>query len=173
MQRYLSAILLVLALSTASARAAGESDAETEDRPAGASGQPVPRFVSLAADKVNLRSGPAAKYPVTWTYLKKGLPVMVTAEFEHWRRIKDVDGDEGWVHKSLLTGRRQALVVGEVRSLHRAPEAKAAIVARVEPGVIGKLEACEGTWCRLRLDKALGWLPREAIFGALPGEEIK
>jgi len=170
-QRFLTVLVLSLAIAASAAADGGEG--ENEERAAGPSGQTVPRFVSLAADKVNLRSGPAPRYPVTWTYQKKGLPVLVTAEFEHWRRIRDVDGDEGWVHKSLLSGRRHALVVGEVSALRRRPEAKAAIVARAEPGVLGRLEACAGDWCRLRLDQAHGWLPRQAIFGALPGEELK
>ena len=78
-------------------------------------GLPLPRFVSLAADRVNVRFGPGKQYPVNWVFARKGLPVEIIAEFDTWRKIRDYDGEEGWIHSSLLSSRRTIMVTGEVR----------------------------------------------------------
>ena len=136
----------------------------------GPSGLPLPRFVSIISDKVNLRTGPGMRYPVAWVFVRRNLPVMVTEEFEHWRKIRDRDGAEGWVHKSLLSGRRYGVVEGEVQTLRRAPRPDAPAVLLAEPGVIGRLVACERDWCELEVEELVGWLPKTQLFGALPGE---
>ena len=74
------------------------------------SGLPVPRFVSLKADKTNLREGPSKDHRTTWVYQRAGLPVEITAEFGMWRKVRDSDGTEGWVLHNLLSGRRTAIV---------------------------------------------------------------
>jgi len=136
----------------------------------GPSGLSLPRFVSITSDKVNLRTGPGMRYPVAWVFVRRNLPVMVTEEFELWRKIRDRDGAEGWVHKSLLSGRRYGVVEGEVQTLRRAPRPDAPAVLLAEPGVIGRLVACERDWCELEVEKLAGWLPKTRLFGALPGE---
>src|SRR5258708_21975031 len=89
----------------------------TAEEPTGtASGLPVPRFVSLKSDRVNVRGGPTKDHDVTWVYTRSGLPVEVTAEFENWRRIRDWEGAEGWVYHSLLSGRRTAIVAPKAKS---------------------------------------------------------
>ena len=138
----------------------------------GASGLPIPRFVSLSSGKVNMRAGPGVRYPITWVYRRKGMPLMVMAEFEYWRKVRDADGTEGWMHRSLLSGRRTALLRGPVNELRRAPEAGSPVVLRAEGGVVAKLLGCQGGWCRLTLNDIRAWLPRSAFFGALPNEEF-
>src|SRR5579871_5533046 len=71
---------------------------------------PLPRYVSLKSDKVNLREGPSKDHRTTWIFERAGLPVEITAEFDTWRKIRDSEGSEGWVLHSLLSGRRTALV---------------------------------------------------------------
>ncbi len=73
-------------------------------------GLPVPRYVSLKTDRVNLREGPSKDHRTAWVYQRAGLPVEIIAEYETWRRIRDSEGTEGWVLHSLLSGRRTALV---------------------------------------------------------------
>jgi len=137
----------------------------------GPSGLPLPRFVSLRGAEVNLRTGPGIRYPIDWVYRRRGLPVEVIDEFETWRRIRDYEGTMGWVHQSMLEGRRSVLVLGEQRVLRRTPETSAPGVARLDPGVIARLEGCEAAWCLLKVRGYDGWLRREAVFGLYPGEE--
>lgn len=144
------------------ALAASAAAAETDEK--------LPRFESLRADMVNLRAGPGERYPVEWVYQRKGLPVEVTASFDVWRRIKDSDGTEGWVHERMLTGRRSVIVTGALRTLHSDANGASAAVARLEPGVVARLLACKGDWCRLEAQGIKGWLPRGEIWGVFPDE---
>ncbi|WP_250152505.1 SH3 domain-containing protein [Ancylobacter radicis] len=140
------------------------------------SGLPVPRFVSLKADKVNVRSGPTRDHAVAWVFTRAGLPVEVTAEFETWRRIRDADGAEGWVYHSMLSARRTALVSpwskGEPAALREAPSTDSSIKARLEPGVLGKVDHCNGKWCRFFDNGFDGYVEQEKLWGVYPGEKI-
>ena len=163
MIRILSALLVLAVLAVPSA-----ANAQTPRE-----NLPVPRFVSLRSEEVNLRTGPGVRYPVEWVFVRRQMPVEILQEFENWRRIRDRDGTEGWVHQSMLTGRRAAVVEGEMRNLRRRPEAEAPVVARVEPGVVAAILECKDAWCRLETAGFRGWVPRTEIWGVYPNEAIK
>lgn len=131
------------------------------------SGLPVPRFVSLGTDKANLRSGPGKRYPIGWVFVRRGLPLEVIAEYEQWRKIRDVDGAVGWIHRSLLSNRHNATVTGQhPRPLLRQPEPNADVIAHLEPGVIGRLINCEKNWCHFEVGGRRGWINRSNLWGA-------
>jgi SH3-like domain-containing protein len=146
---------------------------EAPAREIGPSGLPLPRFVSLRAAKVNLRTGPGIRYPIEWVYARKGLPLEVIDEFETWRRVRDWQGSVGWVHQSMLSGRRGALVVGAEALLRRAPEDDAAGLARIEAAVVGRLRACARGWCRIEAEGFEGWLHEREIYGVYAGETVE
>lgn len=143
----------------------------------GTSGLPVPRFVSLKADKVNVRNGPNKDQDVAWVFSRAGLPVEVTAEFETWRRIRDADGAEGWVYHSMLSLRRTALVApwlkNETVVLRAEPNADAKVVARLEPGVLGTVKKCDGKFCRLVGEGFDGYVQQSQLFGVYPDEKVE
>lgn len=134
---------------------------------------PVPRFVTLGVDEVNLRTGPGLRYPIKLIVRKDGLPVEITREFDVWRQIRDVEGDEGWVHQSMLSGRRAVVIKGHVQALLKKPDESAPPVVKAEPGVIGALEACEGKWCQVDVAGYEGWIKRDDIWGVYPDEKIE
>lgn len=133
---------------------------------------PVPRFVTLGPDEVNLRNGPGIRYPIRLIIRKQGLPVEVIRQFDAWRQVRDRDGDEGWVHKSMLSGRR-AVIVTAPQTLLRKPEADARPVVRLEQGVVATLDACDGDWCELGVNGFEGWARRDSLWGVYPDEEFK
>lgn len=149
---------------------AGTPRAETEQ---GESGLPIPRFVSLRADEVNIRTGPGSRYPVEWTYQRRNMPVEVISEFDVWRKIRDWEGTEGWVNKAMLSSRRTVLVTGEVRALRRDRSAAATAIARLEPGVIARVLKCEGEWCKIEAGGYEGWILRTEAWGTRPDEKIE
>lgn len=132
--------------------------------------QRLPRFESLRSDKAYLRVGPGVRFPIAWVYQRRGLPVEVIEEYDTWRRVRDRDGVEGWMHSSLLQTKRQVLVHGGVRDMRRAAEDGAQVVARLEPGVIGALQRCETNWCRVEITGLSGWIRRDQIWGVYPFE---
>jgi SH3-like domain-containing protein len=143
--------------------------AQTETQP---TGLPLPRFASLRADEVNVRTGPGPRYPVEWVFVRRNMPVEIVAEFDTWRRIRDWQGTEGWAHKSMLSGRRTVMMQGEVRTLRREPTKDSPAVARAEPGVVGNLEACDNSWCRIEVGGFEGWLKLGEFWGVYPDERI-
>ncbi|TVR82450.1 MAG: hypothetical protein EA405_06620 [Rhodospirillales bacterium] len=162
----LACVVVVVAALAGVAAAAADS---------GPSGLPLPRFVSLRADEVNLRAGPGTQYPVEWVYRRRLLPVEIVAEHHNWRRIRDWQGDQGWVHHSLLIGRRSVLITGEMAEVRATREPGSRRVARVEPGVTGMLLTCPdpGPYCRVRFGRTEGWLARSAFWGSYPGEIVR
>ncbi|PYE47051.1 SH3-like domain-containing protein [Rhizobium sp. PP-F2F-G20b] len=147
----------------------------------GASGLPLPRFVSLKSKSVNLRVGPSVDYAVSWRYLKPGVPVEIIQEYDNWRRVRDADGTEGWVNQALLSGARTALAApwmrgkgqGVLVNMRREPQSNASIVARIEPGVMLHIGQCTGEWCKAEAQGAEGWIVQTEIWGAYPGEAFK
>lgn len=161
----------LLALARPAAFAAGELATGS------ASGLPVPRFVSLKADKVKVRQGPNLDQDVRWIYTRAGMPVEITAEFDNWRRIRDWEGAEGWVYHSLLSGKRTAVVVptlkGELVPLYNSPDPKAAVAAQLQGGVVGALKSCTGSWCEFAGKGFDGWIKQERLWGAYPNEKVE
>lgn len=177
------AVLLALLLALPALPAAAQSNlsaqaSQSAAQKGGVTGLPLPRFVSLRASEVNLRTGPGIRYPIDWVYRREGLPVEVIDEFEAWRRIRDSEGTTGWVHQSMLSAKRTAVIMGEQRSLLAKAEQGAAVVAYLEPGVIAQLPRCERGWCEAAVTDALGnryrgWIRQDAVWGAYPGETFK
>jgi len=140
------------------------------------SGLPVPRFVSLKSDRVNVRSGPNKDQEVRWVYTRAGMPVEITAEFENWRRIRDWEGAEGWVYHSLLSGKRSAVVVPTLKDdlvpLYERADVKSPEAARLQSGVLGQIKSCTGSWCELVGKNFDGWIRQERLWGAYPNEKV-
>lgn len=140
----------------------------------GGSGLPIPRFVSLRASEANMRTGPGEQYPIKWTYRRPGLPLEVVKEFDHWRRVRDWQGAEGWMHSSMLTNKRSIVVTGELRTLRARPDPDSRALARIEGSVIGRLKSCPkgSDWCKVDIGTAEGWLRRSDLWGVYADEEV-
>ena len=147
-------------------------------------GLPVPRYVSLKTDRVNLREGPSKDHRTAWVFQRAGLPVEIIAEYETWRRIRDSEGTEGWVLHSLLSGRRTALVTpwvkGEVQPvpLYERAGDRAEVVARLQPSVIANVKQCDGSWCRIVVPQAAsgdldGYIRQDRLWGVYPNEKVE
>ncbi len=135
---------------------------------------PLPRFVSLASDKVYVRAGPGSRFPIKWEFQKKGLPVEVILEFDTWRKIRDFDAQEGWVHQSLLSGRRAAIIKSqEMVAVRRKPNETGRLVAKMEPGVVAEIDKCQESWCRLEASGYKGWVQRGFVWGVYEGEAVE
>ncbi|MEM8797284.1 MAG: SH3 domain-containing protein [Pseudomonadota bacterium] len=142
-----------------------------------ATGLPLPRFVSLKAKRTNLRVGPSFDHRIEWIYVKPGLPVEVIQEFDVWRRIRDLDGQEGWVHRSLLGAGRHAVVApwqGDAFfAVHEEPDQQSRKRAELEAGVLAEIRHCNGTWCRVRGERYDGYMKAENLWGVYPDEVIE
>jgi len=157
------------------------ADAAQPEHATGASGLPVPRFVSLKSDRVHSRQGPGTDYKVLWVYRRAGLPLEVLREFEGWRQVRDSEGAEGWVLQSLVSGRRTALVLPWELKSEKAPKVPlrsddhegASPVAIIEAGVITNIRSCSTDWCYVSVGDYRGYIQKKQLWGVYPNEIIR
>ena len=160
---------LLMAMTVAPMRSAGAQETKLVVQ---GSGLPVPRFVTLKSDTVNMRVGPGREYPLSWVYKKKNLPVKVIAEFDVWRKIIDHEGTTGWVHSQLVTLKRYALIQSRLTKLYRKADFDSPVVAVADKGVIVELQICEAQWCRIATQDLRAFVRREDIWGILENETL-
>ena len=153
------ALSAVLAALVATAWAAAPPAAEAQEGT---------RFVSLKAERANLRVGPGRRYPIDWVYTRPGLPLLVIAQFDQWRWVLDHEGTKGWMHKSLLSTHRTVVIMDGVQAIRERPLTGSPAVLRAEAGVVADLLDCEDGWCRIGLAGEEGWVPESALWGVKP-----
>lgn len=152
MKVFLIAVALLLATGGAAAAASDEMK--------------LPYFMSFKADEVFMREGPSKEHRIKWIYHRHGLPVEVIGSFDVWRRVRDMDGTEGWVHRTMLSPTRTAVVIGKGDSiLHAKADLQSAALAQAEAGAIGELERCQGNACELDFGDLDGWIDRTRLWG--------
>jgi SH3-like domain-containing protein len=139
---------------------------------------PLPRFVSLKSDKVNVRKGPSTDQAIVWIFSRAGLPVEVIAESDNWRRVRDSEGADGWVFHSLLSARRTVLVTPWAKgddsvALYPSKSTSSRAVAALQSGVLGSVLDCDGEWCQVSVDDYSGFVQQEKLWGVYRGEEVK
>lgn len=131
---------------------------------------PLPRFVSLKTDEGNARRGPSLTHRIDWVFTRRGMPLRLTAEYGHWRRVQDREGEGGWVHYALLSGVRTVLIEQDMLPVHARPDPKAAIAAAFELGVVARLGDCIADWCEIAAGGYQGWARKEDLWGVAPDE---
>ena len=136
-------------------------------------GLPIPRFVSLRADKVNLRVGPGFRYPIEWVLQRRDLPVEIIGEFATWRKLRLHDGTTGWVSQTLLSAHRTIILTGSRQVLRAAPREHSRAIAELAGHVIARLISCRAAeaWCRVAVRGYRGYLRRGAIWGVAADEQ--
>ncbi len=181
MSRLAIALALILASMAAAPRAMAVAQKPVADlaarKPGTVTGLPVPRFVSLKADEVNVRRGPGWDHQVAWVFRRAGLPVEIIAEFDVWREVRDSEGASGWVLGTLLSGRRTVLVApwedkGHTIDLHQSASGSSGLSAKLSPGVLGDVYGCDGSWCHISASGITGYISQDSIWGVYPGEKV-
>lgn len=168
--RRLAALFGAAAITINMTALAGDPQAQPQPMPEirtdTPSGLPVPRFVSLKAEETFCRSGPTFSHPVRLTYQRRGLPVMVVAETrDHWRKIRDPEGDECWIHRTKLSGAQTAIVMEDGLAIRARPNNGAAQKARLGRGVIARIENTRGGWVKISAQGVRGWAPATGLWG--------
>jgi SH3-like domain-containing protein len=166
----------VVVLAVCLLGALSETASSAKDSALSASGLPVPRYVSLKSDHVNVRAGPTKDNDVAWVFTRSGLPVEITAEFENWRRVRDSEGAEGWVYHSLLSGRRTAVITmkskDDFASLHESADTASAVTARLQAGVVAQVKRCAAGWCHVAGNGFDGWIEQQRLWGVYADEKV-
>jgi SH3-like domain-containing protein len=131
---------------------------------------PLPRYVSMKASEGNVRRGPSLTHKIDWVFKRRNMPLEITAEYGHWRQVRDRDGAGGWVHYALLSGSRTVLIEEDMLTVRAQPDDKAPVTAAFELGVVASLGACQPDWCRISAGGYRGWAPKAKLWGVAPDE---
>ncbi len=138
---------------------------------------PIPRFVSLKPSDTPMREGPSKDHRIKWVFKREGLPVEVIGEHEQWRRIRDSESTEGWVYFGRLSNRRTLIIrdAKDKAALNMLKEARegAAVVAKLEPGVVASIESCTPVWCKVTVEGYSGYVAKAIAWGVYPDEQVK
>lgn len=126
---------------------------------------PIPRFVSLKVSEGNVRRGPSRSQRIDWVFKRRNMPLEITGEYGHWRRVRDREGAGGWVHYSLLSGNRTVIVEQDMLPLLMKPDLNSPVNARAEVGVVAHLGECAADWCRIAVDGHRGWVLKSHLWG--------
>lgn len=126
---------------------------------------PLPRYVSLKTSEGNVRRGPSLSHRIDWVFLRRDMPLLVTAEYGHWRRVVDREGLGGWVHYALLSGNRTVIIDEDMLIIRSRPDETATETAQLEAGVIARLGTCGPDWCRISVAGYRGWALKSALWG--------
>lgn len=151
--------------TTPSAAEPAEASAAPKPQTGPETNLPIPRFVSMKAKEGNVRRGPSLTHRIDWVFKHRNMPLEITGEYGHWRRVRDRDGAGGWMHYSLLSGARTVIIEEDLAPVLSHPTADAPIRAHAELGVIARLEGCERDWCRVRMGRARGWMREDQLWG--------
>jgi SH3-like domain-containing protein len=126
-------------------------------------------FASIKVNEANLHNGPGKQYKIRCKYIKKGLPLLVTAQYEHWRKVKDSEGTEGWMHKNLLSNIRHVIVTSNTTGFTESPGDNAKSLAILKKNIVAKLLSVNKNWCNISLKynkrTYVGWVKKEDVFG--------
>lgn len=132
----------------------------------------LPRYVSTRTAETNIRVGPGNNYPISWVLLCAHLPIEIIAEFDHWRQIRDWEGTIGWVHKSMLQGKKRYALISRKITLYKESKSTSKALAHIEPRVICHILKCNEEWCQIRVSNFTGWVKASNLWGIYPQEKI-
>ncbi len=163
---WIAAILIALA-------SAAVADTATVPGKGTVTNLPLPRFVSLKKAKVNVRRGPGLTHRIDWVFQQAGMPLRITAEYEHWRRVEDATGEGGWVQYAMLSGARSVLVKTDMAEFRGAADPALDVTFQAERGVIGRLLECSVDWCRVAVEGNKGWALKSDLWGVEPDELVQ
>jgi SH3-like domain-containing protein len=141
--------------------------------PASAQDKTPPYWASIASGEAMMRTGPGRNYPGTWLYKRRDLPVRVIKTYPNWRMIEDPDGTRGWMLVTQLSDQRTAIVKpGGLRDIHVEASNASRVAYKAEPGVVGRIDKCDGGWCHIAIGKRQGFIAQGEIWGTDQGEQL-
>ena len=121
-------------------------------------------FVSLKSSEINMRVGPGKEYPIAWIFMRSGLPMMLLAEFTDWRKVKFLDGTEGWIHKNMVSKASTVIVIHDNVLMYKSSSTSGPI-ARLEKGVIMKVLKRESDCVKVNANGMSGWVEKKHLWG--------
>ncbi len=120
--------------------------------------------LSVSAKEAKIRAGAGNNFDVVWR-AEKYYPFMLVKKSGDWYLIKDFEGDEGWVHKSLV-GTTETVITSKPKSIFRAePKPDAKVLFTIGSGIPFKVLKHNGKWLLVEhADGDKGWVLNTMVW---------
>ena len=120
--------------------------------------------LTVSSPIANIRSGPGSNYDIIWK-VEKFHPLFILEKPGPWYHFRDFEGDEGWVHKSLLEKIPSVITISEVCNVRSGPGAGFEIVFTVGKGIPFKVIKHKGNWIHVQhADGDQGWIHKTLVW---------
>lgn len=122
-------------------------------------------MVSVNTGTLNMREAPDTGSPVMWQ-LSRGYPLKVVQRKGNWFKVRDFEGDDGWVARSLTSRTPHHVVKSKVANLRAGPGTGYRIKGKLEYGETVRTVSNQGQWVKVRHQElGQGWVARRLLWG--------
>tara|TARA_B100000575_G_C22928487_1_gene538203 strand:+ start:126 stop:656 length:531 start_codon:yes stop_codon:yes gene_type:complete len=136
-------------------------------------GLELPRYVSLKSNESNIRVGPSKNYPIIIKYIKKDFPLKIVDEHKEWRKTVDFQNNTGWIHKSLIKGQRNGILISQnQKKIQILNTVDGKIIGEANTGTFVRLSKCKVDWCMIVKHQYRGWVKKKYLWGVKENEKF-
>jgi SH3-like domain-containing protein len=131
----------------------------------GTSATQAQTMVSVKGSTLNMREGPGTNKAVLWE-LKRGYPLLITERKGRWIKVRDFEGDTGWVARSLTGNTPHHVVKSKVAHIRSGPGTQHRIVGKAEYGELLRTREKRAGWVRVDREQGVGgWIAKKLLWG--------
>ena len=120
--------------------------------------------LTISVPVANIRSGPGTSHDVVWK-VQKYFPIFVIEKSGEWYHFEDFEGDEGWVHQSLVSKIQTVITKNETANVRSGPGTNYEVLFTVEKGIPFKVLKRENNWIHIEhADGDKGWIHKSLVW---------
>ena len=120
--------------------------------------------LAVSVSIANIRSGPGENYDILWA-VEKYHPLDVFQKSGQWYHFRDFEGDEGWIHKTLLGKFSSVITKNESCYIRSGPDTSFEVLFEVEKGIPFKVLEHKGSWIHIQhADGDKGWIHESLVW---------
>ena len=123
-----------------------------------------PKYASLKKDRVYLRWNASFDAPIKFIYQKKNLPILIIDKYDVWKKVRDIEGMEGWIHTSMISNKK-TFINNKEQNLLKYKDNSNIVNAIVKKGVVGKILSCDEIFCKVKIKTYKGWVKKNYLWG--------
>jgi len=120
--------------------------------------------LSVSAPLANIRSGPGTTHDILWK-VEQFHPIQVLKTSGNWYYFRDFEGDEGWIHSSLVQKIPSLITIRDQCNIRSGPGTSFAVLFTVGKGIPFKVLERKGNWSHIQhADGDKGWIHQSLIW---------
>jgi SH3-like domain-containing protein len=120
--------------------------------------------MAVSVPEGNVRSGPGKKHQIIWK-VEKYHPLKIIKKVGKWYRFRDYEGDEGWIHTSIIDKTATVITKKDDCNVRSGPGTNHKIILRVARGIPFKVLKRKGSWFHIQhADGDKGWIYKTLVW---------